>query len=112
MTTFEYLQHLKTQRGIDCFGLSPDELTGMCEVGYDQWLTEYEGTSVRNAGGTTDLVTIRCALGSKCFNATNRKAAFGTGKYCSPICKGAAQAVRIREKAAWQASNPEMVGIQ
>jgi hypothetical protein len=107
MTTFEYLQHLKVQRGIDCFGMSPDQLARVCEVGYDQWLSEYESTPTKARTGTT-----RCAMGSKCFNATNRKAAFGTGKYCSATCKGAAQAARSREKAAWQASNPEMVGIQ
>ena len=58
------------------------------------------------------VVTVRCALGSECFNASNRKAAFGKGKYCSAACRGAAQAAKSREKRAWQASNPEMVGIQ
>ena len=42
MTTFEYLTHLKAQRGIDCFGMSADQQARMLEVGYDRWLDEYE----------------------------------------------------------------------
>jgi hypothetical protein len=110
LTTYEYLTYLKVHRGIDCFGMSKDELSKMVKVGYDQWLAEYEAESAKSQSHATG--TVRCALGSKCLNAHNRKAAFGTGKYCSAACRGAAQAAKSREKRAWQASNPEMVGIQ
>jgi hypothetical protein len=111
MTTFEYLNHLKVHRGVDCFGLDKDQLARMCEIGYDRWLQEYEP----NTPSTPVFVhsgTVRCALGSKCFNASNRKGAFGTGKYCSPVCRGAAQMAKRREKQDWASANPEMVGIQ
>ncbi len=111
MTTYEYLTYLKVHRGIDCFGMSKDELSKMVKVGYDQWLAEYEAESPAKSQSQA-TGTVRCALGSKCFNASNRKAAFGTGKYCSAACRGAAQAAKSRKKKAWQASNPEMVGIQ
>ena len=111
MTTYEYLTYLKVHHGIDCFGMSKDELSKMVKVGYDQWLAEYESESPAKSQSQA-TGTVRCALGSKCFNASNRKAAFGTGKYCSAACRGAAQAAKSREKRAWQASNPEMVGIQ
>jgi hypothetical protein len=82
----------------------------MAQVGYDKWAEGYEPPMpipTANAKGAT----IRCALGSRCFNAVNRKAAFGTDKYCSATCKGAAQAQKRREKAIWQADNAGMVGI-
>ena len=90
-------------------GMSKDQLARMREVGYDKWLEEYEPTArpVPVHSGT-----IRCALGSKCFNAQNRKAAFGTGKYCSDVCRGAAQMAKRRKKQNWALANPEMVGIQ
>ena len=91
-------------------GMSKDELARMREVGYEKWLDEYEPIASQPVQVYTG--TIRCALGSQCFNATNRKAAFGTGKYCSAVCRGAAQMTKRREKADWAAANPEMVGIQ
>ena len=42
MTTFDYLAHLKAQRGVDCFGMSADQQARMHEVGYDRWLREYQ----------------------------------------------------------------------
>ena len=108
MTLFDYLQYLKVQRGISCFGMSKDQLEVMAQVGYDRWLAEYTPEAPKAPVLTG---TRRCALGSKCFNAHARKAAFGTGKYCSAICKGAAQTAKRQEKATWQAENPGMVAI-
>src|ERR1035438_5298748 len=67
MTTYEYLTYLKVHRGIDCFGMSKDELSKMVKVGYDQWLAEYEAESPAKSQSQA-TGTVRCALGSKCFN--------------------------------------------
>ena len=91
-------------------GMSPEHLNRVREIGLDKWLDEYKTEAPKLAASNTG--TIRCALGSKCFSAYKRKAAFGTGKYCSDICKGAARAAKNKIKAEWAVSNPEMVGIQ
>jgi hypothetical protein len=51
MTTYEYLTYLKVHRGIDCFGMSKDELSKMVKVGYDRWLAEYERISQVTVAG-------------------------------------------------------------
>jgi hypothetical protein len=95
-------------------GLSASDRQRVEEIGLDAWMDEtierqqVTQASIRKADIPSGR---RCALASKCLKARNRQAEYireGNGKYCSPVCRGAAMAAKQRKKAQWRADNPEM----
>jgi hypothetical protein len=108
-------EHRLKLHGISISGLSVTDRERIAAVGFDAWLDEIGATKPTPAPTTAPAIpqtaTKRCTLKSNCLNARNRRGApvAGAGEYCSAACRGAARALRSREKAEWAAANPEMV---
>jgi len=84
------------------------------KIGLTTWMDEYKPPEAKQTQSIGEFSGKRCALGSACMNAENRKAAFvyGSGRYCSKGCRGRAEFLRKRKKAIFEAENPGMVGIK
>jgi hypothetical protein len=107
--------HTLSLHGIDINGMSPEERHRVEEIGLGAWLTSYKPPEAKQttAQPTGEFSGMRCALGSACMRAENRKGAYvhGQGRYCSNGCRGRAEFLRKREKATFEADNPGMAGI-
>ena len=109
------VEHQLKLHGISISGLSVRERQRIKDIGLDAWMDEVSATPQSQPISLSKAAIPsgrRCALASKCLKAFNRQAAYvrtGNGRYCSPVCRGAAMAAKQRKKAQWRADNPEMV---